>query len=127
MKRINFLDISRAFAIIFIVLVHTIVHSSSCGIIFKLLYSFHVVLFFIISGYTFKLKENERVVSFIKNKFLRIMIPYFIWALLFLIPYMVLGQEVSNSIGTNSSFDLKTQIINILYGNGNASALKQNS
>ena len=40
---------------------------------------------------------------------------------------MVLGENVGNSIGTNSSFSLKTQIINVLYGNGNASALKQNS
>ena len=126
-KRINFIDIARSFAIIFIVLGHTLVHSVNCGIIFKLLYSFHVVLFFIISGYTYKIKGNQNFWSFTKNKFIRIMIPYFIWALLFLIPYMILGQTVGNSIGTNSSFNLKTQIINVLYGNGNASSLKQNS
>lgn len=55
------------------------------------------------------------------------MIPYFVWALLFLIPYMLFCGTVEESIGTSSSFDLKTQIINILYGNGNMSALKQNS
>lgn len=126
-KRINYIDIARAFAIIFIALGHTLVHSQHCGIIFKFLYSFHVVLFFIISGYTFKIKENEHFSGFLKHKFIRIMIPYFSWALLFLIPYMVLGENVGNSIGTNSSFSLKTQIINVLYGNGNASALKQNS
>lgn len=127
MKRIKFLDITRAFAIIFIVLGHTLVHSEHCGIIFKFLYSFHVVLFFIISGYTFKRKDKENLFRFIKNKFIRIMIPYFVWALLFLIPYMLLGQSVSDSIGVNSSFSLKTQILNIMYGNGNESALKQNS
>ena len=128
MNRIKFLDITRAFAIIFIALGHTLVHSEHCGIIFKFLYSFHVVLFFIISGYVFKIKkEEENTFIFIKNKFIRIMIPYFVWALLFLIPYMLLGQSVSNSIGTNSSFSLKTQFLNVMYGNGNASALKQNS
>lgn len=126
-KRINYIDIARAFAIIFIVIGHTIVHSEHCGEIFRFLYSFHVVLFFIISGYTFKIKENEDFLSFIKNKFLRIMLPYFIWAVCFLIPYLVLGNNVASDLETNSSFNIKTLLFNILYGNGNASALKQNS
>ncbi|MBP3635030.1 MAG: acyltransferase [Bacilli bacterium] len=125
-KRINFIDIARAFAMIFIVLGHTLVHSEHCRLIFKFLYSFHVVLFFILSGYTFKLK-NESFLSFIKNKFIRIMIPYFVWAVLFLIPYMILGSKVGDTIGTTSSFDLSKQLLNVLYGNGNMSALKQNS
>ena len=125
-KRLNYIDVARAFAIIFIVLGHTLVHSENCSLIFKFLYSFHVVLFFILSGYTFRIK-NESYVNFIKNKFIRIMIPYFVWALLFLIPYMLFGGSVGSSIGTTSSFDLGTQLLNILYGNGNMAALKQNS
>ena len=39
-KRKKFIDIARAFAIIFIVLGHTIVHSEHCMPIFKMLYSF---------------------------------------------------------------------------------------
>ena len=124
-KRISFIDISRAFAIIFIVLGHTLVHSDNCEGIFKLLYSFHVMLFFIISGYTFKNKDNFWI--FLKNKFFRLMIPYFIWAVIFLIPYILFGKEVQENIGSNSSFDIKIQLFNILYGNGNSSALKQNS
>lgn len=126
-SRLGFIDIARAFAIIFIVIGHTLVHSSNCSIIFKLLYSFHVVLFFIISGYTFKIENNESKFKFIKKKFIRIMVPYFIWATLFLIPYMLFGQNVGSNLGTNSSFDLLNQIVNVLYGNGNLSALKQNS
>ena len=126
-KRINYIDIARAFAMIFIVLGHTIVHSEHCGLIFKFLYSFHVVLFFIISGFTFNVKSDQSFFSFFKNKFIRIMIPYFIWALFFLIPYMLFGSNVGNSLGTESSFDLKTQIMNVFYGNGDLSALKQNS
>lgn len=126
-KRLNFVDISRGLAMIFIVLGHTLVHSEHCNIIFKLLYSFHVVLFFVVSGYTFKIKNDKSFIEFIKNKFIRIMIPYFIWGFLFLIPYMILGGNVGNTLGTTSSFNLKTQIINVIYGNGNMSALKQNS
>ena len=126
-ERIKFIDISRAFAMMFIVLGHTLVHSEHCGLIFKLLYSFHVIMFFIISGYTFKIKENDQFIKYGLNKFVRIMVPYFIWALLFLIPYMLFGQNVGDNIGISSSFDLKTQLLNVLYGNGNLSALKQNS
>ena len=125
-ERVKFIDISRALAIIFIVLGHTLVYSKHCSMIFKLLYSFHVVLFFIVSGYTFKIKK-EGFKSFIKKKFIRIMIPYFIWAVLFLVLYVIFGGNIRNTLGTSSSFDIKTQITNILYGNGNMSALKQNS
>ena len=42
-KRLSYIDITRAFAIIFIVLGHTINHSQHCSITFKIIYSFHVV------------------------------------------------------------------------------------
>lgn len=124
-NRIKFIDVARGIAIILIILGHTIVHSSNCEMIYKFIYSFHVVLFFILSGYVFK--RNEKFYKFVVNKFMRIMIPYFIWAILFLIPYMLLGKEIANNLETNSSFELFTQIKNIIIGNGNNNALKQNS
>ena len=126
-KRVSYVDIARAFAIIFIVLGHTIVHSEHLGILFKLLYSFHIALFFMISGFIFKIKDNESFLSFFKRKFLRIMIPYFIWALAFLIPYMLFGGSIGNKLDITSSFNLKTMLFNTLYGNGNMNALKQNT
>lgn len=125
-KRINYIDIARAFAMIFIVMGHTIVHSANCHIIFKFLYSFHVQLFFIISGITFKIKE-ESFINFFKNKFIRIMIPYFVWAILFIIPYLMFGNNVGENLGTKGTFELKNILINILYGVGKNSALKQNT
>lgn len=127
MKKIKYIDISRAIAIILIVLGHTIVHSEHCKLIFKFLYSFHVIMFFILSGYTFDVKKNEKTKKFIWKKFKRIMIPYFIWSLLFLIPYILFGSDIGNELNTNSSFNIKQQIVNIIYGNGNSSALKQNT
>lgn len=125
-ERIKFIDISRAFAIIFIVLGHTIVHSEHCRILYKFIYSFNVVLFFIISGYVFKIK-SEKFEVFLKNKFTRIMIPYFAWETMFLIPYFLFGNNVDNTLGNNGSFSIKQIILNILIGNGNNSALKQNT
>lgn len=126
-KRLKFIDIARAFAIIFIVLGHTIVYSEHCKFIYKILYSFNVVLFFVLSGYTFKVKKDRNFYSFFKNKFFRIMIPYFFWAIVFILPYMVFGENMGKMIGNESSFDWIVQIKNVFYGNGNNFALKQNS
>ena len=97
-----------------------------CALV-KFVYSFHVVLFFILSGYLFKIKENEKFTTFVKNKFIRLIVPYFIWAFLFLIPYMILGSNVANTLNKNVSFDFKKSIFGIFYGIGTDNLLKQNS
>ena len=125
MKRINEIDIARGLAIILIVFGHTINHSIHCNIVFKILYSFHVALFFIISGYICNTKKNYLI--FVKNKICRLLIPYFVWSILFLIPYFLFGTNVAKNINVISSFNIKELIMNILYGNGNLNALKQNS
>lgn len=126
-KRIKYIDITRGIAICMIVLGHTIVYSNHLRGLYQFLYSFHVVLFFVISGMIFKIKKEQKITDIIQKKFQRIMIPYFIWSFLFLIPYLIAGQDVGNSLSTTSSFNINTQFLNILYGNGNLSALKQNS
>lgn len=124
-ERIKFIDIAKAMAIIIIVFGHTIVRSHHCSSIFSFLYQFNVALFFILSGYTFNIKRNFK--QFIKNKFLRIMVPYFVWAVIFIIPYILLGNKVGDSLGTKQSFDLLTIIKNTLYGNGVNNSLRQNT
>ena len=124
-KRITFIDVARGFAMVLIVFGHTIVYSKHCGSVYTLLYSFHVALFFIISGYTYKPVGSLK--RFLKKKFERIMIPYFIWNVIFLCPYIVLGQSLDMKSSSGSSFNVYTQIVNIIYGNGNNFALKQNS
>ena len=70
---------------------------------------------------------NTSFKNFAKKKFLRIMVPYFIWAVLFLIPYYILGRNTGEELGTSQSFDLLLMLKNIVYANGNNAALKQNS
>ncbi len=126
-KRIKYIDIARCFAIVFIVFGHACSYSEHLAVFEKFVYSFHVALFFILSGYLFKVKENEKFTTFVKNKFLRLMVPYFIWAFLFLIPYMILGSNVANTLNKNVSFDFKRSIFGIFYGIGTDNLLKQNS
>lgn len=123
--RLTYIDISKAIAIIIIVVGHTIVHSKHCSAFFNFLYSFNVALFFILSGYTFEIKTN--ISNFIKKKIVRIVLPYFVWSFLFCIPYLIFGRSIGGTLGTSQSFDLMGLCRNIVYGNGVNNALKQNT
>ena len=116
--RLHFIDIARALAMLSIVLVHSVAYSTHCYEIYRFIFAFCVPLFFILSGYTFRVKNNESFWQFLKHKFFRIMLPYFIWAILFLIPYFLFSNDP-----LPSDFGL----LGILYGNGVGDALKQNT
>lgn len=120
MKRLAFVDIARAFAMISIVFMHSIAYSAHCYEVYRFVLSFCVPLFFVLSGYTFHIKDDETFWQFFKSKFLRIMLPYLVWALLFLIPYFAFGV---NTESPTSDFG----ILSTLYGNGTYPALKQNT
>ena len=113
-KRLSYIDITRAFAIIFIVIGHAIPYSAHCHWILKFVYSFHVFLFFFLSGYTFSV--NKKFTEFLKNKFLRIMVPYYFWAAAFLVPYILFGASVGTNLGTDATFNFKDTFIGIIYG-----------
>jgi len=68
-ERILWVQSLKAFAIILVVLGH--INNPMNGII----YSFHMPLFFFVSG--FFLNPENRIVDFIKKNFYRLMIPYF--------------------------------------------------
>lgn len=121
-NRLPFIDIAKAFAIIFIVIGHSVAYSEHCSLVFKFVYSFHVFLFFFLSGYTFS--TNKKFIKFIKTKFTRIMIPYYFWALAFLVPYVLLGDSIGASLSTTIQFNFKNTILDILYASGNG--LQQN-
>lgn len=126
-KRLKYIDIARGMAMFLIVLTHTLAVAGHCSQIYKLLFFFNVPLFFILSGMTFRVKEDESFWKFLKDKFIRTMLPYFVWAGLFLIPYFIFGREVSTELSREASFDLLGMIGNIFYGNGAHDALKQNA
>lgn len=68
-NRIKYFDIAKGIAIICVIIGHTV----STGLINKGIYSFHMPLFFLISGYF--LKKNISV-KFIKRKIKQLIIPY---------------------------------------------------
>lgn len=54
-------------------------------------YKFHMPLFFVLSGAVLRLKPIENVDLFCKRKFMRLVIPYYVYGLLFMIPVKYLG------------------------------------
>lgn len=81
-KREKWLDILKGIAILLIIIGHTPINDT----LYKFIWSFHVPLFFLISGYTFSKREEK---EFIKGKFKRLMIPYYFTCILLIIANII--------------------------------------
>lgn len=125
--RITWVDILRGIAMILIVYGHIIIHCDKLGGLTKYIVSFHVPIFFMISGFVFSIKENMKYKTFILEKFKRIMIPYFVFGFIFLIPLLLFGNGIGAMLNRESEIDILKNIFGIFYGNGHDGLLRQNS
>lgn len=126
-NRIHWIDVARALAILLIVFGHIIGHCDKLGLVLYYIQAFHVPIFFVISGFLFKTKEKQKYKGFVWQKFKRIMVPYFVFGLLFLVPYFILGSSVSEDLNINNELSIGKSLLGIIYGNGHDQLLKQNS
>lgn len=90
MARLSWLDILRGIGIIYVV----IGHIYSNHMIYNWIYSFHMPLFFIAAGYTYKEKP---VLEDIKRRIQTIIIPYFSFGLLILIYWQLIERRFRDS------------------------------
>ena len=75
-KRIDWIDAAKGIGIIAVVVGHVV---EPTGYLARTLYSFHMPLFFVISGYLFNFEKNDAdLPKTIKTKFHHLMIPYFV-------------------------------------------------
>ena len=88
-ERIQYLDIARGLSIILMVMFHVI---PKC-LISEIVYSFHVPLFIIISGYFFK--DEEPIKILLKKIVTNLLIPY---AIIILLVYLIQSLIVGNLI-----------------------------
>ena len=72
-QRINWIDITKGIAILSVLLGHTVCPAW----LHAYIYSFHMPLFFILSGYTLRLDANTTFRSFITRKAKALLVPYF--------------------------------------------------
>ena len=102
-EKINYIDYSKGIAIFFVIFGHVY-----CGhnIITTWICSFHVPLFFIISGFLLKLNKNKNIKSVILKKFKSLMVPYILFSIINILgyylinglPYIGLRENIFNTI-----------------------------
>lgn len=87
MQRITFIDGLKTFAIFLVVWGHTIQHLRVADFfhnhIFEFIYSFHMPLFFLISGFFFASSRSETLIPFLKKKTLQLILPGISWFVIF--------------------------------------------
>lgn len=128
-KQIEWINILRGLAIFLIAFGHSIGYSKGLTGLSRYLSSFYVPLFFFISGYLFHENKEEKLFSFIKRKAKRILIPYFVFAILSLIPYYMFAGNIQTTLGNVevSSNNIVSSLLAVFYGSGHGDALIQNS
>lgn len=87
-SRIEYIDIAKGLGILLVYIGHCEIGTTNLTPIIRWIYSFHMPLFFFISGLLFKLKSHTSHLIFIQRKLISLWIPYFIfsvynWCLLY--------------------------------------------
>jgi fucose 4-O-acetylase-like acetyltransferase len=112
-SRVHWIDVGRGIGIIIVLYAHALNVDS----IRHIFYSFHMPLFFFLSGLTFHLKKDESFATSLKKATKNILIPYFLFAFLsFFYWYYHVFDTVSPE-------ELQKQFFSIFYGNSNNGGL----
>ncbi len=106
-KRVQWVDVLKALGIFAIYIGH---FCNDAGKIYPFVYTYHVPLFFVVSGFFAKTKNEESFLLFIKNKFMRIMIPYFIFVFVSGIVYALFMDCLLKDIIIQGFFGIRNQI-----------------
>lgn len=93
MHRIEWIDTAKGIGIILVVLGHTSITNSAEAWIF----SFHMPLFFFISGFLFRASNNLNLKKFATKKARSLLIPYFIFALITYLFWVLTINNLSES------------------------------
>lgn len=94
--RVKYIDLAKALGMLTIVWAHIML----TGVTFEAAYAFHIPLFFFLSGITFKRHKYTTWGSFLKSRFLSLMLPYAIFSvatwLLWIAYNLILQNPVDN-------------------------------
>lgn len=92
-QRFDWLDIAKGIAILLVIAGHTVNNPSLTR---QVIFSFHMPLFFILAGYTFRVKPWGEL---LKTSFTRLLVPYVLIALAWNIPlFLSSGAPVTLSV-----------------------------
>ena len=112
-ERIVWIDVAKGVAMLAIVFGHTV----DMGLWKIWVYSFHVPLFFILSGMTFRARGGFR--QYCASKAKRVLVPYFCFGFASILVFGIAGQYAASVLGRE---DIDTAIalnaVGLVYGNG---------
>ncbi len=116
-KRYDFIDIAKGLGMILVIWGHIILH----GPLNNFIYSFHMPLFFFISGMLFAPQKYANVKEFVKRKIKTLLIPYFLLSILTYIWWVLVENRISNS-----SNNIIFSFIQIFIAQGSSSYMLHN-
>ncbi|QUW21259.1 acyltransferase family protein [Sporosarcina sp. Marseille-Q4063] len=99
-KRIGWIDTAKGLGIMLVILGHTNFPDKWAIVI----YSFHMPLFFFLSGYLFSVKKYNNFGMFLKNKARSLLIPYFLFSFLSFLYLPLISTITTNGINLMKSF-----------------------
>lgn len=102
--RQKWIDNAKGIAMLFVIIGH-VSNGLQGPFNFQFVYGFHLVMFFLLSGYTFKKKDLDK--KYINDKFSRLMVPYFFTCLAIIITDII----NSNYLNNDNSLSTITSII----------------
>ena len=131
MKRIEWIDDLKGLGIFLIVLGHVVATvrimssgmvANALGMVFDYIYSFHVPFFFLLAGLTFS--TRKRFLAVARDKFQRLLIPYFIWGMFSALLFVLMGSMTVKNMDS-AEFSSKalsgewwTPFVSIIHGGG---------
>lgn len=111
--RIKWIDILKGIGIVLVVVGHAnfiFANATTAMFIQKYIYSFHMPLFFFLSGYLFVKEKYPSFKKLIHAKVKTLLVPYFLFSILSLIVYVIYGLTHKYKL-----IEFKTMVIQILY------------
>lgn len=93
-KRVAYIDVMRGIGIFLVVFAH--IHAAEGKSINGFIYTFHMPLFFFVSGFVYRKKE-EKFQQFLRKKTAAIVVPYFCWAGLSFLYWSVIERNLRSA------------------------------
>jgi acyltransferase len=109
-QRISWVDNAKALGIIAVFYGHvvskifTTYGIPTAGLQYKLIYSFHMPLFFLLSGFLVKEAQHRKLFMFMKNKFMTRVVPFIFFNILVLPCYFIFAKISNRSVDVSPLF-----------------------
>lgn len=116
-ERLSWIDVAKGIGIILVIYGHALNGQSFRYVI----YSFHMPLFFLLSGLVFRHIDHEKFSSFVKKDFTNIILPYLFFASATMIVWLLTMDPKDRT-----QYEILKQLFGIVYGNGNGGFLTFN-